>query len=526
MQKQYIALALVCGAAALAMGSQINPAKPALEFNKGALAPPAAIDFKAGLSPSRIVLPLDLGMLAQRADQALAEQLVVHEWVGDGACAKRNLAVACTTAKLEGTITRNGPVEMQTTESVVKLTIPVKYTLTATGIGWASYLSENKAADAVIDLSFAITGTAAGGLDVTKRDDPASADAPIALLKTNVRLSRLLDARLKPIAKAAEDELRRALNALPVKQAVTRAWDALAQPLELGQGSGLWLKGAPEYYTVGALVASGRQMSYQIPVATRLSITEAGQANGAKRAAAVSQDPAPTGPSRVRLAVPIDLEAMRQAADAAFVNGTVFESRADRFSEPVKVKVKSTRIYPAQRQIGIELDVEATTLKGATFSGKLHLAGRPVLDTAAGTVTLADISFPPVSGKDAANQSPGMPRLGSEPFASAFAAVAKLDLSRALADVVPRARQMLNQDLGGDLVLQTEIAQATPVSLELARDGAWLMVDLVGKVTLVYDGAKVAQAAVTPVAEKTSTTATETTSRKTKTVARHARHVR
>ena len=53
----------------------------------------------------------------------------------------------------------------------------------------------------------------------------------------------------------------------------------------------------------------------------------------------------------------------------------------------------------------------------------------------------------------------------------------------------PRAGHMLNQRLGEDLALEAHLTQAVPVSLELARDGAWLMVDLTGDVAFVYDGA-------------------------------------
>ena len=224
---------------------------------------------------------------------------------------------------------------------------------------------------------------------------------------------------------------------------------------------------------------------------SRAAITESERApsNATRRNAVLSQELAPVGPSRVRIAVPVDLEALRQQADTAFGNGQIFESRADRFSEPVKVKVRATRVYPALRQIGLELDVDVTAAKGGTFSGKLNLAGRPVLDAATGTVTLVDITFPPVSGRDVIGQAPGIPRLGTEPFAAKFAAAAKLDVSRALAEVLPRAIHMLNQRLSDDLALEAKLTQAVPVSLELTRDGAWLLVDLTGDLAFVHDGA-------------------------------------
>lgn len=491
MQKRFLVLAAVSGGAVLAAAGQITPSKPVMEFTKSALPPAAKIDLRAVQSASHVVVPVELGPLAQRADQALPEQLsLVHEWLADAACGKRNHTVDCNTAKLEGEITRNGPVELQVTPAAIRLLIPVKYALTATGIGWANYLTEAKSGETKLDVSFSITPNPAGGLDATKRDDPTAANAAIPLLKANVRLMHLLEQRLQPVIKAAEDDLRRTLAALPIKPAIARAWETLAQPLELGQGSGLWLKGTPEYYSAGSLVANGTKLTYQVPITSHIAITEAepSQATATRRAPVLSQDNAPAGPSRVRFAIPIDLEAMHQVAQSLFANGQAFESRPDRFSAPLKVKVRNTRVYPAMRLIGLELDVDVTTLKGDTYSGKLNLAGRPVLDAAAGTVTLADITFPPVSGKDTVSQAVGIPRLGTEPFASAFAAAAKLDVSRALIDALPRATQMLNQHIGDDLLLQATLSQAIPVSLELAKDGAWLLVDLIGEVAFIQDG--------------------------------------
>ena len=513
MQGKYLGAVAFVGSAALAAVSQLGTPKRDLEFTKAALPPPEVIDLRPVLSPAFVVLPVDLGPLAQRAQLALPETLAnVREWLSDAACGRRSVALVCTTAKLEGTVTRSGPVDLKVEGTVLRLVVPVKYALTATGVGWASNLTEQKAGETNLEVSFLIKINPAGGLDVEKRDDPNAADAPISLLKANVRLSHLLEAHLKPVARAAEEDLTRALASLPVKASVAHAFEALSQ-VELGQGSGLWLRGAPDYYAAGSLVSKGRTLTYQIPIASHLAIAEAGNGTppGGKRTAGLSLEAAPAGPSRIRIAVPIDLEAMRQAAEAVFVNGETFESRADRFSDPVQVKVRATRVYPAMRQIGLELDVDVTTRKGVTHSGKLHLAGRPVLDVAAGTVTLADLTFPPVSGKDAAGQAPDIPRLGTEPFASKFAAVAKLDVSNALATLLPRARQMLNQRVSDDLMLQAELTEAKPVGLELARDGAWLLVDLAGSVNFVQDGSTQAKTTTTTATSTSTTGATAAT---------------
>lgn len=496
MQKRYLAIGALGCSAVWATAGQMGSSTSGLDFTKPALPAPVAIDLRAPLSASYVVLPVEIGPLAKRAEQGLPEKLaVVRDVLSDAACGKRTTSVDCTDARLEGTLTRTGPVEMKVGASAIKLSFPVKYDLTATGIGWASHLSEHKTGETTVAVSFSVSVNSAGGLDVANRDEPGTVEAPVSLLKGNVKVGRLIEAKVKPVAKRAEEDLRRAVGALPVKSAVHRAWAALSQSLELGQGSGLWLKGGPEHITTGNFVSEGGKLSFRVGIASRMAIAEAERTQlggGTKRSLVASQDSPPPGPARVRMAMPVDLEAMRQVAETVFPRSEVFESRADRFSEPVKVKVRGTRVYPALRQIGLELDVEVTTHKGVKHSGKLHLAGRPVLDAAAGTVTLADITFPPVSGKDAGGQvsglAPGIPRLGTEPFASRFAAAAKLDISRPMAEALPRAMHVLNQRIGEDMALEARLKQVVPVSLELARDGAWLMVDLVGDVAFVHDG--------------------------------------
>ncbi len=492
MRARYFVMAIVGGGAVWAAAGQSHSHKAAIEFTKAALPPQGSLDVKAVRSASRLILPVELASLARQADADLPEKLAtIKEWLPDAACGKRNVATECTAAKVEGTVSRNGPVGLQVTGSGVKLSIPVKYTLSAVGIGWANSLSEQKSGEAILDLAYAVTMNTLGSLDVTRRDGPPADDATVALMRANVRLSRLVDPQLKAIARSTEDNLRRALAEVPVKAAIAQVWPIIAQPLELGKGSGVWLKTAPETYSAGSLVAEGGKFAYQIPITSRLAMTESEKAplSTNRQGATMSQAGAPEGPSRVRVAMSVDLETMRQQAQAAFVDGQSFESRADRFSEPVMVKVRDIRVYPATNQIGLQLTVDVTTSKGTSYAGTLHVAGRPVLDAASGTVTLADVTFPPTSGRSLDGQASGLPRLGIEPFASKFAAAAKLDVSRPLADVLRRGRQLLNQRLTDDVRLQSTLTETVPVSFELARDGASLVVELIGDVAVVYEGA-------------------------------------
>jgi hypothetical protein len=519
LNKRYLALAALGAVVAwYSMGSS-GANKPVLEFTKPALPPPTNLELRSGLSSAYVAFPIEIGTLAQTANQALPQPLAtVREWLPDAACGKRAVqGYDCNSAKFEGTVTRNGLVEVLVEATSIKIVIPVKYSLTATGIGWAAQISEHKTGEARIAASFVVSTNTAGGLDVTLQGEPTLVDGPLKILKGTVRLARLVDAHLNPVLAMVQTELRQALAALPVKAAAARIWSLLTAQVELGEGSGLWLTGSPEYYFNGQFAVDQGRVFYRLAIASRMTVSEfkRDQPQISKRPPVQSVEPPPTL-SSVRMAVPIDLDVARQATEAAFAKTKVMESRADRFSEPVKVKVSGVRLYPAMRQVGLELDVTATTASGAVHSGKLNLAGRPVLDADTSTVTLADVTFPLVSSKEFSKDTLGkfgatkvtnLPRLGIEPFASIFATAAKLDVSRALSEAVPRANQLLSLRFGDDVTLMAHLNKAEPVGVEIAGDRAWLIVDLSGDIAYTFTG--VAAAVVPPDARSGAPTASE-----------------
>lgn len=458
-----------------------------VEFTRPA--PPAlpSVDVRAGLSTAYVVLPVDLARVARRAEEAFAMRLPAAESAPPAPCNPRRGAAADCGPRLEGAVSRAGPIEAVGQGSIVRLRIPVRIDGPAAAPGAA----ERQPADLVMAFPFSVRfNNAAGnaaGFEIAQYED-AAADGGAAA----ARITRQLEARLKPVVAAAIEELRIVLSRLPVKTATERAWAALVQPIELGKGSGLWLRGNAESIGAGELVTAGGSTIYRIGIASRLAVGEADRGAGlpVKRAPVYSQATRTEG-SRIRMAVPVPLEPLQQAATLAFKAAGPLETRADRFSTPVRVLVKGTRVYPAARQIAVELDVEATPVGGSAVAGKAHLVGRPVLDTASGVLTLADVTFPPAAPRDPGAPraaASGAPRLGPEPFASRLIAAARLDVASNATDAVPRAMHLLNQRLDERLVLAARLAKAEPSAIETSRDGAHLVLDLVGELLLHYDG--------------------------------------
>jgi hypothetical protein len=169
---------------------------------------------------------------------------------------------------------------------------------------------------------------------------------------------------------------------------------------------------------------------------------------------------------------------------------TALETRADRFSEPVTVAVRGTRMYPVFRQVALELDLEVTGPKPAAgFSGKAYLVGRPVYKAETATVALEDVTFPIITSRETSTDRPppDAPRIGVEPFAGKLSA-GRIDVARPVHEALPRINHVLNQRLADDLVIKARFREVAGATVETAPDSVYLMLDLQGELVLWFEG--------------------------------------
>ncbi len=503
---------LVLGAGALAVyGSQGLWSKADVAFTRAAPPAPASVDLRPAASTIHVALPVDFQRVARRAEAALDQRLALglSGDANDPACAKRQPVGDCAPLKLDGTVRQAGPVDVAMRGPAIRVSIPLKIEpVVAAGAPARPLVStsvqpslqvEREPAECVpvaVTLGFTFSARHNPGAGFTiARIDEGALDVASASASPGARIARQLEGRLRQVALAAQDELQQTLAALPIATATQRAWTALSQSIPIGLGSGALLSATPEVAGTGELATIAGKTTFRIPITARLAIGPAETtANG--QLASSLQKPLVNGEvlsgksALIRMAVPLRLEGLQQAADAEFLRAGAMETQPDRFGPSVKVTVQRTRVYPSARQIAIELDVTATRFEGQTFHGKAHLVGRPVLDAAQTVVTLADITFPPVPPREAGGpKAPAnAPRLATEPFASKLASVARIDVSREASDAVPRAMNLLHQRIGERLTLSARIDAAKPVSVETSRDGAWLVTDVSGDLILTYDG--------------------------------------
>lgn len=466
---------LLLGAGALGLYAARGWLSPAeIEFTRAAPPAPSAIEFRPQVSTVQVALPVDLARIARRTEAALNQRLAIGLDAADPACARRPAPAECA-LKLDNAVSLGGPVEAGLNGSAIRVRVPLKIEV-AQG-------PERTSIDTA--MSFLLRVSSSNGLEVFRTDEP-SADTAGA----NQRIVRLVEGRLRPVSLTAQDELRAILSSMPIAAATQRAWSALAEPIALGNGSDTFLRAIPEVAGAGNLAMIDGKAAFSIPIAARLSVETGPRPQTAARRPLIQGQVNTAGGAAIRIATPINLAPVQAAAREAFVNGGVIETKPDRFGPPVKVTVRQTRLYPSVRQIALELDIAATKFEGQTYMGKAHLVGRPVLDAEQSIMTLADVTFPAAAQREAGNTKvpANAPRLASDPFASKFAAITRVDLARDISEAAVRTSNLLNQRIDDRLSLTARLDKATAVSIETSSDGAWLVNEVSGVLAFVYEG--------------------------------------
>ena len=456
----------------------------AVEFTRAAPPAPAAIELRTAVSTVFVELPIDLGRVAARFDEAVAQRLAAppEPAATDPQCARRPAPAECTAARSEGRITKAGRTSATVDTVGVRLMVPVTLEESADTAG-------RQGEPASLSFAFAVRHADATGFEILRHDDAAQPSA--GLSPAQLRMLRQWEGRLRPVATIAHDELRRVLGELPVSQATTETWTALSEPIELGKGSGTFLRAVPELVGNGRLVATDGQPRFRIPVAARLSIEDGMSAARPTKRPPIHGQILTNSGAGIRLAMPLQLAGLQQAFATSLVRGGALDMQAERFGPPVKAVVHKVRAYPSVRQIAFELDVAATRFEGQTYRGKAHLVARPQLDATARTVTLADIALTQAPARDAksSNAQLNAPRLSSEPLAAKLIELGGFDVSRDLTESLPRINGQLHQPIATNLSLSARLERAEPVAVETSQAGAFLVSELHGTLTFTYSPA-------------------------------------
>ena len=434
-------------------------------------------------------VPLNLVATQEAAERALPEQVArVLDWLSDAACDRRGgNGVQCMDGRVEGSITRSGPIAISADGGRLTLAVPLHYEIAMRGIGWAAYLRDRKTGDVTVRVPFEATLAAGYKLEVRPAGDIAWSERTVGLLKGKLQLPKYADAKLRAAFKDIGETLRQTLEGQSMREAVAHGWRGLHAPIQLAAAPPLWLRGSPEKISSGGFSVDGDQPVYRVAISTKLTV------HSGERPAPLFMKPMPeparalAAPLKTIVRLPFDISAlpMQRAIAVAFPEHDEIDTQADAKAMPVTVRTARTAVYPARDRVALELQLDVVSPKRLFgMTGKAYFMGRPVLKPETGSLELEDIGFPEPPPKEAKNARQQILRIGEEPFAGRFAAAARMNIGREIAEFLPRLNAMVDQQLDETLRLQGTFEKAEVVAVEPIRDAFRLHLDLTGELSL------------------------------------------
>ncbi len=477
----------------LLAASVFGGCKKEVQFTRVPFAGVLEADAKASETRVFLSIPANLAPVLEAVEVAVGNDVAKsREYIDEIACDKRKgNAIECNGAVVSTTLTRTGPAEATVDGHRLLLTFPLRYEINARGQGWAAYLQDRKVGSVKVGVAFDVSLSSGYRLDVRMGNELLWSEKAVPVLKGRLVFARMADAKIKAQLKAANEPLRLAIGAQPMREATEKAWKALHMPVALTQGSSLWLRGAPERVVGAGFALEDSTFVYRIGLDTRIII------HSGERPAPLFGNPLPE-PSRVtanaavpnagktvlRLPFEINSANMLAAVVAVFPKTDIIETRADAKSPPLKVRPTAVQLFASRDRLALELQldvIEPARLFGMT--GRAFLTGKPVLDPGTGILDIRDIGFPAIPPKDA-KSPPGLLRIGEEPFAGRFASAARLNLSGVLGDLLPKLNAQIQQTLADKVAISGQFDVATIRSVEPVSGGFRLNLELVGVLTL------------------------------------------
>ena len=511
--------------AVLALAVLVAGCKQEVQFTKAppfGPSPPATV--RRDLTTIQIGLPVDLTAAVELADKALPESLgKIVDWIDDAACDRRTRAIECNGVRVDIEVQRNGSVTLALADDGrLAITVPLKYDLTARGLGWASYIRERKSGVITATIPIDVALNAAFEPDARLKEPVTLSERTVPALKGKIAMARHLDARLKkPLAPVLE-AIRLGMGAKDMRATTERAWRALYTPMELNREPQTWLRIEPERIGHAGFVMDGDRLLYQLGIGARVSV-----ANGQRPApllprrlpeltpnsgalAAPAAKRAPEGRvvdtrTQMHLPVVMSLTPMLAAVRDAFPGSEVHKTGPGTETAPIGVKVRHLSFFPSKGDLGIEMQLDVVEpSRWVGLIGTAHFVGRPVV-RANGILELEAVQLPDhkarakgAKGAPRAAEPSNVPRIGPEPFDGRIARSARMDLRNAIRDVLPHANGLFDQSLGDGFVLRGRFDEVTVAGVEPVRDGIEITFKLGGSLNLRYEPTSALAAPIQP----------------------------
>jgi Domain of unknown function (DUF4403) len=478
-----------------------------LAFTKAPARTAFRIEPKPVMTGLFMTLPVDPQEALSAAEAAFPERLArINDIVANAACGRRVKDLECVSGRVEGDIVRNGPIELTAKDGKLLLQVPLKYTASMRGHGWAAGIADTKTAAVTASTSIDALLQTNHALELAAPEAWQWSERQITFGKGQLDLGRAVSAKLQALQSAFAQKISAELAAQPVSAAIHKAWRTLQNPILLVKSPELWLAAEVARISGIGFLQEDRRLSYRIAIGARVSLHDAKPAATAQRAGPAKRPPEPVRPTQdmlttqLRLPILIGNERLQAIAARAFPAKEQLTTQADRFSDAVQVATHKAQLYASQRQLALELDLDVLGPKPwAGRKGRFHLLGRPVLDAGLDTIAIDSVSMPLTTTRDSRDPkdagAASKLRIGAEPFAGRFAANIKFDISQDVLNAVAQANAGLEQQIDEHTTLSAKFTAGQASAVEPIGEGLAVIVTVTGQIQLNIDLPQVAGAA-------------------------------
>lgn len=302
--------------------------------------------------------------------------------------------------------------------------------------------------------------------------------------------------------KGVPAKLEEAVDASGVLQRVAAAWRKLHTARDLTTGAvdgtkGPWLRGRPETVVNAGFTArqAGVALAFRIEGPLTVAAIEPPPPLVTQPLPEPVNRTAGKMVTQLVLPVSVPFSSLRQRLDAGFPSDAPITTRVSPAESEVVSRVRSLRAYGSGDGVafeflfGIDKPVDWFPL-----TARMFLTGKPVLDRAAGRITIEQIGFP---GRAQVQKAPEHTpvRLPLEPFATRLRTAAVLPITANVTRATDETLAKVDLPLGGGMRLRGDFAQTRIRGIAIQRDGIRVDVALEGNLSLEPDTRAYQQAA-------------------------------
>jgi len=440
-------------------------------------------------SPVFVVARTSAEPIYKQIDARLPQRLLrLSRNMRRAACLELNGRRRCGTARLNGSVERDGAAAIKGTPEGFELEIPARYSFTAKGRGAARSVKQEIDGRMRLTAPFRVTLDANWDPTVRYSGDVrvVGVDA-LKILDKPLNISDPLARKFRGQFRAFARTISNAIDTTDAVRTTEETWRHLHYPVQLRAIPELWLRGDPQKIAFGGVTATDDTLELRIAIVGKIATFADARPVPLLAREMPELDTSPITVPESHLIMPVDLpyDEIAQRIRAELKR-----------AEPLKIEgsdkakgftVTDVKLYPSRGRltlaVGLESEVEGEWL---TLTGTAYVLGTPSMRSGKGSLGLK------LAGFSAPTPTPTLFDEGrfivpERPLVEAFRKGMEIKLKDRFASVLGDINKVSDVPFAKQNRLRGRFDDLAVHSIETAKTGLRINLDVVGALS-VYPG--------------------------------------